>query len=113
MHFRYAAALVAGALLLPHMARAQRVVGYSPEAAAAQRAAEAAAIARPDATRAEQLSKALSVRPHVAGTDAQDSTRDYVIGVMRALGMQTEVRTYAVWMPHPTSIRAWRVSPEN
>jgi N-acetylated-alpha-linked acidic dipeptidase len=87
------------------------VIGYSPAEAARQRLAEAAAIARPDATRAEAHAKVLSERPHVAGTDAQDSTRDYVVSQMRAMGLQTEVRQYRVWLPHPTSVHAWRVSP--
>lgn len=105
-------ALHLGCLLaLASPAWAQRVIGYSPAEAARQRLAEAAAIARPDATRAEAHAKVLSERPHVAGTDAQDSTRDYVVSQMRAMGLQTEVRQYRVWLPHPTSVHAWRVSP--
>jgi N-acetylated-alpha-linked acidic dipeptidase len=30
---------------------------------------------------------------------------------MKALGMQTEVREYEVWLPHPTRIQAWRIRP--
>ena len=28
---------------------------------------------------------------------------------MKRLGLETEVRAYDIWMPHPTSVRAWRV----
>jgi N-acetylated-alpha-linked acidic dipeptidase len=90
---------------------AQRLTGYAAPEISKQLAAERAAIARPDATRAAAHSRALSDRPHVAGTDAQAQTRDYVISQMRALGLETEVREYDVWLPHPTSIRVWRVSP--
>ncbi len=90
---------------------AQRLVGYSPAEAARQRAAETAAVARPEAARAEAHSKVLSSRPHVAGTPEQAATRDYVISQMHAFGLQTEVREYQIWMPHPTSVRAWRISP--
>jgi len=90
---------------------AQGLVGYSPSEALRQRAAEAAAIARPDATRAREHSRVLSERPHLAGTEGQAFTRDYVIAQMRAMGLASEVREYEVWLPHPVSIRAWRVSP--
>ena len=48
---------------------------------------------------------------HVAGTAAQARTRDYVIAQMKAWGLETEVRSYDVWMPHPTEVRVWRVAP--
>ena len=104
----------AGLLLVTAVASslgAQGLVGYSPNEASRQRAAEAAAIARPDATRAREHSRALAERPHLAGTDGQAFTRDYVIEQMRGMGLAAEVREYEVWLPHPVSIRAWRVSP--
>jgi N-acetylated-alpha-linked acidic dipeptidase len=47
----------------------------------------------------------------MAGTAAQARTRDYVISQMKSWGLETEVRSYRVWMPHPISTRVWRVSP--
>jgi N-acetylated-alpha-linked acidic dipeptidase len=87
------------------------VPGYSTAGAAAERTLEAQAIARPDAGRARAHSQALSAETHVAGTAAQARTRDYVIAQMRAMGLETEVRQYDVFMPHPTSVALWRVSP--
>ena len=52
------------------------------------------------------------MEPHVAGTDAQARTRDYVIEQMRQWGLETEVRTYDVWLPHATSARLWRLAPD-
>jgi N-acetylated-alpha-linked acidic dipeptidase len=103
-----AALLPALALCLP----AQGLIGYSSAAAAGQRAAEAAAILLPDATRVERHVRALSERPHVAGTEGQAFTRDYVIDALKAMGMETEVRAYDVWLPHPTRLQAWRVRPD-
>ena len=95
-----------------HDASAQpRMPGYSPANATRQRATEAEAIAKPDARRAAAHARTLSREPHVAGTDAQARTRDYVIEQMKSWGLQTEVRTYEVWMPHATSVRLWRVAP--
>ena len=31
---------------------------------------------------------------------------------MKSWGLQTEVRSYDVWMPHTTEIKLWRVSPD-
>ena len=85
--------------------------GYSASNSAAQRTLEAQAIARPDAARARAHSKALSAETHVAGTPAQSRTRDYVIAQMKAMGLETEVRRYDVFLPHPTSVQVWRTSP--
>jgi N-acetylated-alpha-linked acidic dipeptidase len=47
----------------------------------------------------------------MAGTPAQARTRDYVINQMKSWGLETEVRSYSVWMPHPVSTRVWRIAP--
>ena len=85
--------------------------GYGASGAAAQRKVEADAMAVPSPTSAAELARTLSREPHMAGTPAQARTRDYVIDRMRAWGLQTEVRAYDVWMPHPTSVKVSRVSP--
>ena len=100
-------------LLLPAALGAQQAMpGYSPRAAERERAAEAAAIAAPSAERSERHSRILSAETHVAGTPAQRASADYVIAQMRAMGLETEVRTYRVWLPHATAVRVWRVSPD-
>ena len=85
--------------------------GYTLAGSAAERTLEAQAIARPDAARARDHSRTLSAETHVSGTPAQARTRDYVIAQMRAMGLETEVRQYDVFMPHPTSAQLWRVAP--
>jgi N-acetylated-alpha-linked acidic dipeptidase len=47
----------------------------------------------------------------MAGTPAQARTRDYVVSQMKSWGLETEVRSYSVWMPHPLSTRVWRIAP--
>jgi N-acetylated-alpha-linked acidic dipeptidase len=97
------------ALALP--AQAQTIPGYSQQAAVVERAAEADAIARPSPSSASAHSRFLSLQPHMAGTAAQARTRDYVISQMKSWGLETEVRSYSVWMPHPLSTRVWRIAP--
>jgi len=87
--------------------------GYSATSAEAERRMEAAAIAVPSPESAAVYARALSREPHMSGTPAQARTRDYVIERMRSWGLETSVRAYQVWMPHPTSIRVWRVSPNS
>lgn len=94
-------------ILLTAPLGAQQLTGYSSSAATAQRAAEQAAILRPDPARARELSRALSDGPHVAGTAGQARTRDYVMAQMKAMGFATEAREYQIWMPHPTRIEVW------
>ena len=85
--------------------------GYSPQSSSAERATEADAISRPSPAKAAEQSRFLSSQPHMAGTPAQARTRDYVVSQMKSWGLETEVRTYKVWMPHPVSTRVWRISP--
>jgi N-acetylated-alpha-linked acidic dipeptidase len=103
--------ICAWATLIAGVAGAQST-GYSPAAAATERQLEATLIAGTNADSAREYSRALSEKPHMAGTAQQAWTRDYVIQKMKAWGLDTQVREYKVWMPHPVSVRAWRVSPE-
>ncbi|MDP9201836.1 MAG: M20/M25/M40 family metallo-hydrolase [Gemmatimonadota bacterium] len=91
---------------------AQTTPGYSPQSAATERATESDAILRPSASSASAHSKFLSQQPHMAGTPAQARTRDYVIDRMKSWGLETEVRAYSIWMPHPVSTRVWRIAPD-
>ena len=100
-------------VLVAGTARSQQpLVGYGAAGSAQERRLEADAIARPSPARASTYSKALSHEAHVSGTPAQSRTRDYVIAQMKQWGLETEVRSYDVWMPHPTSVRVARVSPQ-
>ena len=109
---------VIAALLLPVVAgrvsaqasRSNGVTpGYSPTSAAAERKLEQDAIGGPVASRARTHSAALSKEPHVAGTPAQKRTADYVIAQMKAMGLETELRQYDVWLPHATSVKITRL----
>ena len=104
--------LPVGMLLTFPLAAQTATPGYSQQATAAERTAEADVISRPSPDKASAHSRFLSLQPHMAGTAAQARTRDYVIAQMKSWGLETEVRAYKVWMPHPVSTRLWRVSPD-
>jgi N-acetylated-alpha-linked acidic dipeptidase len=107
------APLLSLALATPWLLAAQDrgLPGYSTAAARTQRVLEAEVVRRTSADTARRHADALAGVPHVAGTPAQARTRDYVIAAMRRWGLETEVRTYDVWLPHATSVGVWRVSP--
>jgi N-acetylated-alpha-linked acidic dipeptidase len=117
---RYAArALIAGTLVsltVTAPVRAQNaevpvLSGYGTAAAAQQRTMEAAAIAVPSADTARVLSRVLSAETHVAGTPGGERVRDLVLQRMRALGLETEVRRFDVFLPFATGVRVWRTAP--
>src|SRR3954469_22537877 len=92
--------------------RGQTIPGYSQQSSEAERAVEADVITRPSPSSASAHSRFLSLQPHMAGTPAQARTRDYVVSEMKSWGLQTEIRTYSVWMPHPLTARVWRTAPD-
>ena len=110
---RYLTAALACGLLVAAVApiQAQQMTGYTAQRAAAQRAAEAGAITKPDTARIQSLARALADRPHIAGTPAQARTRDLVIDALKAAGLETEVREYRVWLPHTIEYGVWRIAP--
>ena len=109
---RTTALTIASAFSLPTLLPAQSpttMPGYSASAAAIQRRLEQDAIQAPQAARARTHSAALSKEPHVAGTPAQKRTADYVIAQMKAMGLETELRTYDVYLPHATGVKITRM----
>ena len=110
MHIRFAAAFLASASVLA--AAQQPMIGYTPANATRERDLEARAIQLPAAAMAAMHSKALSQETHVSGTAAQARTRDYVVAQMKKWGIDTDVRTYDVWMPHAVSVHVARVAPQ-
>ena len=99
------------ASLAASAAASAQATGYSPATAAQERSTEALLISRASADTARTNSRVLSAKPHMAGTEQQAWTRDYVIARMKSWGLETSVREYTVWLPHAVSVRAWRVSP--
>ncbi len=100
-------------VLLSSPAVSQQLPGYTPAGSDRERALETDVVARPDTADARTHSRALSREPHVAGTPAQARTRDYVISRMKSWGLRTSVRSYSVFLPHATGVRAWRVRPDS
>lgn len=88
------------------------IVGYAPENAARQARVERTVIAIPDSGIARRHARALTREAHVAGTPAQERTRDYVLQAMRDAGLEVEARPYEIYLPHATEARVWVLGGE-
>ena len=64
-------------------------------------------LAIPDTASVRQMSRTLSAVPHMAGTPAQATTRDYVLERMRAWGLEAWSKEYTVYLPQPDTVAAW------
>jgi N-acetylated-alpha-linked acidic dipeptidase len=106
------AKLLAAVMLVAAPLNGQTLPGYSTKSSAHERSVESDVVNRPSANDANAHSRFLSLQPHMSGTPAQARTRDYVVSQMKSWGLETEVRSYKVWMPHPVSTRVWRISPD-
>ncbi len=103
--------LLAGAALPAILCAQAPLTGFSATASAAQRDLERRAIAIPSPDSARRIARALSIEPHIAGTPAQERTRDYVNTELRKLGLRVETRSYRVYLPHATGVQVWRTAP--
>ncbi len=111
MHRPFCTILLAAALPAALSAQAP-LSGYTAATSATQRDLERRAIAVPSPDSARRISRALSIEPHIAGTPAQERTRDFVNAELRKLGLRVETKSYRVYLPHATGVKVWRVSPQ-
>jgi N-acetylated-alpha-linked acidic dipeptidase len=64
-------------------------------------------LAIPDTASVRQMSRTLSAAPHMAGTPAQATTRDYALERMRTWGLEAWSKEYTVYLPQPDTVAAW------
>jgi N-acetylated-alpha-linked acidic dipeptidase len=89
-------------------AAAQTPLGFSSAAAAREDSVERLLLAVPDTASVRAMSRALSARPHLAGSPQQAVTRDYVLEKLRAWGLDSVwSQAYDVYIPMPDSVQAW------
>ena len=64
-------------------------------------------VAVPDTASVRQMSRDLSAVPHMAGTPAQATTRDYVLDKLKSWGIDAWSKEYIVYIPQPDTVAAW------
>src|SRR5688572_24005838 len=100
-------------LLLASVSRAgdAPVVGFTPEALAAQRALEARYDALLDAKNLRAWMERLSSRPHHLGSPWGKQNAEFIAGLFRSWGYDTRIEEYEVLFPTPKERVLEMVSP--
>jgi N-acetylated-alpha-linked acidic dipeptidase len=111
LSFIVVAALGAAGLAQP--ARPQRLIGFSPEALTAERAAEAQFMAGVSTGSMSAFHRSVTSRPHMAGTPASMEVAETVRKAFADAGLDTEVREYHVLLSTPQSISAEIAAPSH
>jgi N-acetylated-alpha-linked acidic dipeptidase len=102
--------------LLPLAGFAQGTKAASPitgfRNSSAQLQLEQQFLAVPSPQLAEEHMRALCSAPHVAGSEEDHKTAEYVAQKFRDAGLQTRIEEYRVWFNYPAEIRVEIVTPE-
>lgn len=87
------------------------LIGFTPAAAAQERRWEDLFLSYPSPASLRAELQTLTARPHMAGTDADRATAEYVAGVFRAAGWNTQIIPYSVRLPYPVQVSVSLVKP--
>lgn len=88
------------------------LIGFTPSAAALELHWERIFKQLPDRAQLRSDLKALTAQPHIAGTPADHATAEYVAGVFRRAGLQTQVVAYSALLPYPKQVQIILVKPQ-
>src|SRR5277367_2038815 len=80
----------------------QAIFGFRDSAS--ENAIESRFLAAPDPKLAEEHLRTLTKAPHMAGTQEDKTTADYVAQKFRDAGLDTEIVEYKVWINYPSEI---------
>ncbi|HEY5162554.1 MAG TPA: M28 family metallopeptidase [Terriglobales bacterium] len=76
-----------------------------------QKSIEQQFLAVPDPKQAEEYMRVLTAEPHMAGTPEDKKTADYVAGLFRQWGLETEIVPYKVWLNYPAEVSIEMTAP--
>src|SRR5215471_736148 len=110
-----AALLAIGVTAFQYSARGQQeptitIPGFRDSAA--EQAVEKRFMAVPDPKLAEEHLRTLTSAPHVAGSQEDKATAEYVARKFRDAGLDTEIVEYKVWFNYPQEISVDVTAPE-
>ena len=99
-----------GLTVTPFLWLVVAVLSVSPTVRLSAQTFEQRLIAIPDTASVRQMSRDLSAVPHMAGTPAQATTRDYVIDKMKSWGIDAWSKEYTIYLPQPDTVAAWIIN---
>jgi len=88
------------------------IYGFHRDSLAREREMEALVLALPDPARVERHARLLTGEPHVAGTPENDRVARYIFERFKEAGLETEMKTYAVYLGYVKSALLEQVQPE-
>jgi len=88
------------------------IYGFHRDALARQREIEKLLTSLPETARVEQHARDLTREPHVAGTPENDRVARYIFERFKEAGLETEMKTYAVYLGYVKTARLEQVEPE-
>ena len=99
-----------GWMLRPFLWLVVAVLSVSSTVRLSAQSFEQRLIAVPDTASVRQMSRDLSAVPHMAGTPAQATTRDYVLDKMKSWGIDAWSKEYTIYLPQPDTVAAWIIT---
>jgi N-acetylated-alpha-linked acidic dipeptidase len=87
-------------------------IAASPAQRTDERAAEARFAAAISTEHISEFHRRLTREPHIAGTPAGRAVAEEIAAKLRSFGLETEIRTYQVYLSHPVRLRLALLKPE-
>lgn len=84
------------------LAGAQTLRGFLPSAAQQEAEVETKARAIPEPARMIKYEDFIAGEPHQAGSPRSKAVADYIVGLLKEWGLDTQVETFDVLLPYPT-----------
>src|SRR3989449_417109 len=106
------AALALGAPRAGSSGSTAGIYGFQSDSLSRQREIEALILGLPDAARVETHARALTAEPHVAGTPENEKVARYIFDRFKEAGLETEMKTYQVYLGYVKSALLEQVEPE-
>jgi N-acetylated-alpha-linked acidic dipeptidase len=88
------------------------IYGFQSASLSRQREIEALILGLPDAARVEKHARVLTAEPHVAGTPENEKVARYILDRFKEAGLETEMKTYPVYLGYVKSALLEQVEPE-
>jgi N-acetylated-alpha-linked acidic dipeptidase len=87
------------------------ILGFHRDSLPRQRQIETLLLELPDRARVEEHSRILAGKPHVAGTPENEAVARYIAARFREAGLETEIRSYPVYLGYVKEAQLEQVGP--
>src|SRR3954468_14540164 len=110
MFARITPALLSAAILLTAQTKVPR--GFSTSTGAQELEIETKARAVPEAARMAKYMEFVAGEPHQAGSPRSKAVAEYIQGMLKEWGLETQIEQFDVLLPYPTVRRVEVLAPK-